>query len=135
MSEHEPENDLDAAPDPDQGRPSPVASKIDAIGWALLRWWGALFRAIFIAAIGVIGYFWFDPKPLGDVPLGALTLNQIFGNLFGVLVPIGCIYWFFKFPDSSDSSSNEDNPYVFWGQAGGWLLGLGILAFFWLNKK
>lgn len=138
MPEHQSENGLDGAPCPNQERSSPVASKINVIGWTVLRWWGALFRAVFIAAIGAISYYWFDPKPLGDVPLRALTLTQVLGNLFGVVIPIGCIYWLLNFPDSSEPSPNEENPYVFWAQVSGWLLYLGILgffAFFLLNKK
>lgn len=90
---------------------------------ALLRGWGMLFRTLFITAIGVMAYLCFKPQSLGDVPLSQLTLNQIFGNLFGVLIPLVCIFWFFRFPKQKDSDEPHENRYAMWG-----LLGIVIIA-------
>lgn len=115
--------------------PETAQSKLETLGWLLVRWWGILFRAVFISLIGIVGYFWLDPQSIGDVPLSELTLNRILKNLFAVLIAIGCISWFFKFPDQSESKSPEDNPYVTWAQFGGWVILAATLGIYWLSTK
>ena len=112
----------------------PPESRVDAFGWALLRWWGILFRTLFISIVGVVGYFWLDPQSIGDVPLSQLTLNQILKNVFAFAIAIGCISWFFKFPETSGARSPEDNPYVGWGRFGGWVVLVVGLGIYFLNK-
>lgn len=89
----------------------------------ILRGWGMLFRTLFITAMGMIAYLWFKPQSLGDIPFSQLTLNQVFDNLFGILIPLGCIFWFFKFPKHKDSGEPYENKYAMWG-----LLGIVIIA-------
>lgn len=102
-----------------------LRSKLNTIKWTIVRWWGMLFRTVFISSIGFSGYFWFNPQPLGDIPISQLTLNQIFGNLFGVAIPLGCIFWLFNFPDEKKSITKDpsSSPYYLWG-------GFGALATF-----
>jgi hypothetical protein len=130
MSTEQPENGPDAEPDTLES----ATPKLDALGLALLRWWGIIFRALFICAVGVIGYFWIDPQSISDVPLAQLTLKQIFGNIFGVLIVIGCIRWFFEFPEQISDENPEENPYVGWGQFGGLVVIVAVLWIYWANK-
>jgi hypothetical protein len=96
--------------------PDSIRSKIEALKWAALRRWGMLFRAIFISSLGIGGYFWLDPQPIGDVSFSQLTLNQVFSNLFAFLLAVGCFCWFVNFPkQKKNPKSPDDNPYVIWG--------------------
>lgn len=91
-------------------------SKLETLKWTALRRWGMLFRIIFICSLGIGGYLWLDPQPLGDVPISQLTLNQIFSNLFAVILSVGCFFWFVNFPqEKKNPESPDDNPYVIWG--------------------
>ena len=108
--------------------------KLDALGWVLLRWWGIIFRALFIFAVGVIGYFWIDPQSISNMPLSQLTLKQISGNLLAVLIVIGCFRWFVDFPEQSGDKNSDENPYVGWGQFGGLVFIVAVLATYWANK-
>jgi len=107
-------------------------SLMDKVSIRLLRWWGMLFRFLFIALVGIIGYLWMDPQPLGDVPLGQLTLKQIAANIMGVVIPIACFIWLFKLNKKHD---DESLPYEDWGQLGGYALLIGIITFAWLIKN
>lgn len=133
MSIDRPEGDLEV--EVEKGKSRLGGSKLYAFGWAILRWWGMLFRTLFISFVGIVGYFWLDPQSIGDVPFSELTLNQIFKNLFAVLIVIGCFIWFFDFPNQGSSKDPESNPYVSWGRFGGWVLFLAAFAIYWLNKK
>ena len=75
----------------------------------LKRGWGMIFRFLFITSVGFIGYIWFNPQNLGDIPFSQLTLNLLFNNLFSLGIVIYCIIWFFNFPDDS-----FDEPYNKW---------------------
>ncbi len=81
-----------------------------------------LFRALTIAAIGGIGWMWFDPQSLGDIPFSQLTPNMIINNLFGVGIPIGCVVWFFNFPERGDEEHLNSDPYETWAHASGYVL-------------
>ena len=94
------------------GATESTMSKFDVFVWALLRWWGVLFRALFICAVGFIGWFWIDPQSISDVPLSQLTLKQIAGNIFAVLLAIWCGKWFFEFPEQERGKEPQENPYV-----------------------
>jgi hypothetical protein len=96
----------------------PLGSELITIMLRILRWWGMLFRSCFISSIGLGAYLWFAPQPIGDVPFSELTLNQVFGNLFAVIIASGCIFWFFKFPIQEHPDWPNDNPYDFWGSLG-----------------
>ena len=111
-----------------------ITSKIDTLGWALLRWWGVIFRAFFICAIGTIGWLWIDPQSISDTPLSQLTLKQICGNIIAILIIIGCARWFFDFPEQSNDKNPEENPYVGWGQFGGFIVIVTVLVIYWANK-
>ena len=58
--------------------------------------WGIIFRALFIGSIGIgsIVYNW-PSKPIGDIPISQLTLNDIFKPLFAVFIFLGCVIWFY----------------------------------------
>ena len=105
---------------------------MDKVSMRLLRWWGMLFRVLFITLVGIIGYLWMDPQSLGDVPLGQLTLKQIARNIMGVVIPIACLIWLFKL---NKKYGDESLPYEDWGRFGGFVLLLGVIAFAWLTKK
>lgn len=132
MSTEQPENEPDASLETETLEST--TPKLDAIGWALIRWWGIIFRALFICAVGVIGYFWIDPQSISDVPFSQLTLKQIFGNLFAVLIVLGCIRWFFEFPEQRNDNNLEENPYVGWGQFGSLVVIVSVLAIYWASK-
>ena len=119
MSTEQSENGPDA--NLETGVTESTTSKFDALGWALIRWWGVLFRALFICAVGIIGWFWVDPHSISDVPLSQLTLKQIAGNIFAVLLAIWCVKWFFEFPEQERGKEPQENPYVGWGSI--WRLG------------
>lgn len=119
MSTEQSENGPDA--NLETGVTESTTSKFDALGWALIRWWGVLFRALFICAVGIIGWFWVDPHSISDVPLSQLTLKQIDGNIFAVLLAIWCVKWFFEFPEQERGKEPQENPYVGWGSI--WRLG------------
>ncbi len=105
---------------------------MDKLSMRLLRWWGMLFRVLFITLVGIIGYLWMDPQPLGGVPLGQLTLKQIARNIMGVVIPIACSVWLFKL---NKKDGDESLPYEDWGRFGGFVLLLGVIAFAWLTKR
>lgn len=132
MTTEQPENATDVSLE--TGAVQSQTSKLDSFGWALLRWWGALFRALFICAVGIIGWFWIDPQSIGDIPFSQLTLKQIAGNIFAVLLAIWCVKWFFEFPKQEKDTKPQENPYVFWGQLGGWAVAISVLAVYWLSK-
>lgn len=93
-----------------------LKTELSTVMLKILRWWGMLFRAIFISSIGIGGYFWLDPQPLGDVPFSQLTLNQVFSNLFALILAIGCFCWFINFPQQKKKpESLNDERYVIWG--------------------
>lgn len=130
------EDELDSNTHKEQAQVSPPETRLEVFCWTLVRWWGVLFRALFISTVGIVGYFWFDPKSIGDIPFSQLTLNHFFENIFGIGIAVGCIWWFFNFPDQSKSQSSKDNPYVVWGQSGGCIVLLGVMAYFVLvNNK
>ena len=134
-TEHPDDNvELDSEPVVNRDESQPVVSKLETFGWALVRMWGMLFRAMFISLIGIIGYLWLDPQSIGDVPFAELTLNQVLNNMFAGLIAIGCIIWFFSFPDQGDVESLEDNPYVTWGRFGGGVFLVVALVVYWFNK-
>jgi len=66
------------------------------------RGWGMLFRAVFIGAIAFIGYNWIDPRAIGDIPLSQLTLNDIIKPVFAIALGLGCLGWFFSFPETDE---------------------------------
>ena len=126
MSVDRPEGDIETDVDKEGSRSG--GSKLDAFRWAILRWWGGLFRTFFISSVGIVGYLWLDPKSIGDVPFASLTLNQVFSNLFAVLIVIGCFSWFFDFPEERDAKDSEYNPYVGWGRFGNWVVLIALIA-------
>jgi hypothetical protein len=111
-----------------------TSSRFEVLGWRLIRWWGIIFRALFICAIGVIGYSWIDPQSIDDIPLSQLTLKHIFRNLIALLIAIGCAKWFFEFPDQKGDSNVEGNPYVTWGQFGFLVVVIGVLGIYWVSN-
>lgn len=132
MSIEQPKNESDASLK--MKKLESITSKIDTLGWALLRWWGVIFRALFICAIGTIGWLWIDPQSISDIPLSQLTLKQICGNIIAILIVIGCARWFFDFPEQSNDKNPEENPYVGWGQFGGFIVIVTVLVIYWANK-
>ena len=137
MSSEQREEDLEAVSDTSAKQESLTAlkSRLESFGWALVRYWGMIFRTLFIPFVGIIGYFWIDPKSIGNTPFAELTLNQVFDNLFAMLIVLGCIYWFFNFPDQTKTNSTKDNPYVTWGQFGATLILLVSLVLYWLSNQ
>jgi hypothetical protein len=107
-------------------------SLMNRVSMRLLRWWGMLFRVLFITLVGIIGYLWMDPQPLGDIPLSQLTLKQIASNIMAVVIPIACFIWLFKL---NRKYGDESLPYEDWGRLGGFALLLGFIAFAWFTKK
>lgn len=132
MSSEQSENGPDVSLE--TGETKCTASKIDALGWTFLRWWGVLFRALFICAVGIIGWFWIDPQSISDVPLSQLTLKQIGGNILAVVLAIWCIKWFFEFPEQERGKELRENSYIGWGQFGGGVVAIAVLAIYWLSK-
>jgi hypothetical protein len=133
MPAESPEGDI--AADAKKEGSAADGSKLGVLGSAVMRWWGILFRALFIATLGIVGYSWLDPQSIGDVPFGEITPNQIFNNLFSVLIVFGCVYWFFNFPDQGDSNDPDSNPYDSWGGFGVGIVCFIVLIILWLNKK
>jgi Na+/H+ antiporter NhaD/arsenite permease-like protein len=89
---------------------------------------------LFISVVGVVGYSWLSTESIGDIPFAELTLRQVFRHLFAVLVAIGCISWFFHFPETDNARSPQSNPYIDWAKFGGWVVALAVLAIYWTNK-
>lgn len=102
------------------------AYRFENAGQMLLRWWGALFRAIFIAAVGFGGYLFFEPPSIADRPIAALTLADIGRNIFAWGLAFVCINWFFRFPSKDDGLSYGD-----WGVFGGYVA-MGAILIAWL---
>lgn len=135
MSTEQSENGPDASLE--TGATGSTTSKFDALRWRLLWWWGFLFRALFICAVGVIGWFWFDPPSIDDVPLCQLTPIQIVRNIFAFLVVIFCVQWFLRFPLPEEGEEPRENRYVIWGQVGnGVVITVLVLAiYYWFMKS
>ena len=82
----------------------------------LIKIFGFISRTIFIIVVGCLGYSWLMPDySVGDTPISQLTLGGIFGQIMAVFLLIGCILWFFKFPE------DEEN-YKLWAFFGGIIL-------------
>jgi len=64
---------------------------MEATGQRLLRWWGGLFRAVFIAAVGIVGFGLIDPPSISDRPLAELTLGgyTVLGATLIVWIMVG----------------------------------------------
>ena len=89
----------------------------------VVRWWGIVFRLIFISFIAIANYLWLDPKSIGDVPLASLTLRDILGNILVAGVAIYCLNWIFQVPEDKER-------YLDWAKFGTWvaaIIGLVIL--------
>jgi hypothetical protein len=103
--------------------------KFQAFKLTVLIWCGKLFRTIFIIFIGIAGYSWIDPQPIGDTSLPDLTVRQFFSNMFAFLVALGCIVWFLRFPNNNNPALTSDptqNSYVLWGAFGIIVVSLGV---------
>lgn len=109
-------------------------SKLGGLGWTILSWWGAVFRALFICSVGVVGWAWIDPQSISDLPISQLTLKQIIGNILAVLLAIWCVKWFFEFPKHERGKEPRENPNVRWGQFGGLVAVIAVLAIYLLDK-
>lgn len=132
MSADRAENEPDSSSEMRKaGSPS---SKFDDVVLTALRWWGVLFRALFICALGVIGWLWINPQSISDVPISQLTLKQIVGNILATLLAIWCVKWFLDFPEQQRVTEPKENPYIVWGQFGAGLILVAALAIYWLNK-
>jgi hypothetical protein len=95
--------------------------------------WGMIFRSLFIFAVGYLGYNWIDPPNIGDVPFAQLTLRAILGSVLAVGIVIGCIGWFFNFPDRM--SKDEEDPYILWAHGSYYLIGIAAVAYFiWFRR-
>lgn len=82
----------------------------------VINFFGFIFRTIFIIILGYIGYNWVAPGySIGGVPISQLTLGDIFGQIIAIVIAIGCVSWFFKFPE------DEEN-YKLWASFGGVVL-------------
>lgn len=89
-----------------------------------------LFRALFIAAIGLIAYIWLDPLSIKDVPFAKLTLRQVIRFFSAAAIILYCLVWFFDFP----SRNGEKDPYGRWAVFSVFFL-LALSAFWvWLQK-
>jgi hypothetical protein len=64
-----------------------------------------IFRFIFITAVGTVGYDWIDPGSISDAPLAQLTLGQLIGKALAVGISLGCICWFFTFPNAREMTN------------------------------
>lgn len=92
----------------------------------LKRIWGGIFRFLFITSVGIIGWVWLDPPTINDIPLSQLTLDHIFKNIAAFGIGIGCVRWLINTPDV------DDDPYIFWADSSGILLGLIVIIYiFW----
>ena len=93
-------------------------------------------RFLFIVSIGFIGYYWIDPQSIGDIPFSQLTLNLILKRLFAGLLILGCIVWFFRFPEKRYKEMiDEDDPYHIWADFSVLIGFLGFLILAWLLGK
>lgn len=110
-----------------------IESKLELYSLKFTLLWGKIFRFVFILAVGIFSYFWLEPKSIGDVPFAQLTVNMIGKNIFGALIPLGCIFWFFNFPEVSKDEMNPDNPYKVWASSS-FLLAL-IAGLYWYFFK
>ena len=109
-------------------------SRIISFLMKLKRGWGMIFRFLFIVSIGFIGYYWIDPQSIGDIPFSQLTLNLILKKLFAGLLILGCIVWFFRFPERHEEMKDEDDPYSMWANISCFFIFIGFLIWLWLSK-
>ncbi len=89
--------------------------------------WGMLFRAVFIAVIGFLGYEKFSSaRNVGDIPFAQMTLKDLLSPIFSIGIVIGCIAWFFNFPEAERTG---ENPWQKWSIFGLVVVcGLGLLV-------
>lgn len=84
----------------------------------LLRWWGVLFRMMFIAAVALVSYHLLDPPSISDKPISSLSLRDISKNILAWLIVIVCFSWFFQFPDEEEQILSYED----WGKFGAWVI-------------
>ncbi len=98
--------------------------------------WGMIFRALFIATLGYVGYNFVNPNPrsIGDIPLAQLTLNDILNPILGMGIIIGCGAWFFHFPTRGKDDSDID-PYISWAKGSGYLLIIAVFVFLYFFSR
>ena len=96
----------------------------------LIRGWAMLFRFLFIAFIGLMGWNLIDPPGIGDIPFAQLTLNAIFKVIFATAVILACGVWFFCFPKRDENKPDAD-PYDYWANFSGLLVLVAFLIWAW----
>jgi hypothetical protein len=87
-----------------------------------------VFRSLFIGAIGYFGYVFIDPEPIWDTPFSELTLNKIFTSILGILIILGCLKWFFSFPERPKNASPNFSPYEGWAKFSGYIFVIAVIA-------
>jgi hypothetical protein len=100
---------------------------LDVFLTKLLRWWGVLFRALFIGAVGFFVWVWIGPESIVDVPIAQLTLGKLFKNLLAVFVALGCMGWLFTPPESD----GKKDPFTQWGEWGLYVIFLAGAWYCW----
>jgi hypothetical protein len=94
-------------------------SLIEGVWWLLVRAWGVVLRSVFIPAIGILLYNLIDPAAIGSKPIAQITLTEIRDNIFALFISLGCLYWFFQFPEHEVPGGRpKDSPYISWAEGG-----------------
>jgi hypothetical protein len=96
--------------------------------------WGMLFRTIFICSVGYFGYLFINPEPIWDTPFSELTLNKLTKAIFGALIIIGCLKWFFNLPDRPKDAPSHFSPYKRWADFSGFLFVIAVLIWAFINN-
>ena len=89
--------------------------------------WGMVFRPLFIAGIGLSAYFWINRPSVCEHPFFQSTLQQLADKFCAVVIPVGCLIWFFHFPQPDDETGDKDQPYNVWANGSFFLFGVVIL--------
>src|SRR3546814_13038032 len=75
MSTDQPENGTNVSIE--TGATASTTSKLDTFGLKLLRWWGAIFRAVFMCAVGVSGWFWMVQQSVSGITCSRSELRGV----------------------------------------------------------
>ena len=96
----------------------------------VIRGWGMLFRALFIASIGLIVFIWMDPLSIKDVPFAKLTMRKVVEFFSAAAIIVYCFVWFFDFPPRD----GKKDPYGKWAMFSIVVILAATALWVWLQK-
>jgi hypothetical protein len=105
----------------------------------LKRGWGMVFRFrslyIGLISLGLLGYLWMNPQPMGDLPFSRPMFGNMLRKSFAVGVSVWCLIWFLDFGRRYQSIEDEHSPFEIWVYVGFLLIGIVTVIWLWVDRS